>query len=45
MFPAGTLGPSWFDVLEALQNADFVFTMRGTGPLSSTALGPNTGDM
>jgi len=43
MFSAGMLGPSWFEVLEALQNADYVLTTRGTGPLGSTALGPNTG--
>jgi hypothetical protein len=41
MFLAGTL----FEVLEALQNADYVFTTRGTGPLGSTALGSNTGHM
>ena len=45
MFLAGTLGPTLFEVFEALQNADYVFTTRGTGPLGSTALGPNTGDM
>ena len=43
MFLAGTLGPSWFAVLEALQNADYVLTTRGTAPPSSAALGPNTG--
>ena len=26
LFLAGSLGPSWFDVLEALQNADYVLT-------------------
>ena len=36
LFLAGTLGPSWFAVLEALQNADYVLTTRGT----STAIGP-----
>jgi hypothetical protein len=30
LFLAGTLGPSWFAVLEALQNADYVLTTRGT---------------
>jgi protein MON2 len=29
LFLAGSLGPSWFDVLEALQNADYVLT-KGT---------------
>jgi hypothetical protein len=42
MFLAGTLGPIRFEVLEVLQNADYVFTTRGTGPLGSAALGPNT---
>ncbi len=32
LFLAGTLGPSWFAVLEALQNADYVLTTRGTAP-------------
>ena len=32
MFVAGTLGPTLFEVLEALQNADYVFTTRGSGP-------------
>jgi protein MON2 len=43
MFLSGALGPGWFEVLEALQNADYVLTTRGAGPLGSTALGPNTG--
>jgi protein MON2 len=43
MFLAGTLGSSWFAVLEALQNADYVLTTRGTAPPSSATLGPNTG--
>ena len=30
LFLAGTLGSSWFVVLEALQNADYVLTTRGT---------------
>jgi hypothetical protein len=29
LFLVGTLGPSWFAVLEALQNADYVLTTRG----------------
>ena len=45
MFLAGTLGPRWFEALEALQNADYVFTTCGNCPLGSTASGPNTGDM
>ncbi|KAI0300723.1 hypothetical protein B0F90DRAFT_1722805 [Multifurca ochricompacta] len=32
LFLAGTLGTSWFAVLEALQNADYVLTTRGTTP-------------
>ena len=32
LFLAGTLGSSWFAVLEALQNADYVLTTRGTAP-------------
>jgi len=43
MFLAGTLGSSWFAVLEALQNADYVLTTRGTALPSSATLGPNTG--
>ncbi|KAI0048499.1 hypothetical protein FA95DRAFT_1517415 [Auriscalpium vulgare] len=29
LFLAGSLGESWFDVLEALQNADYVLTSKG----------------
>lgn len=29
LFLAGSLGESWFDVLEALQNADYVLTHKG----------------
>ena len=43
MFLAGTLGPSWFVVLEALQNADYVLTTRGTAPPGSAVLGPSSG--
>jgi len=39
---AGTLGRSWFAVLEALQNADYVLKTRGTAHPGSAALGPNT---
>ncbi len=38
LFLAGTLGPSWFAVLEALQNADYVLTTRGTSPVSGHGL-------
>ena len=38
LFLAGTLGPSWFAVLEALQNADYVLTTRGTAPPGSAPL-------
>ncbi|KAI0933226.1 hypothetical protein AcV7_004756 [Taiwanofungus camphoratus] len=30
LFLAGSLGDSWFDILEALQNADYVLTVRGS---------------
>ncbi|KAF8579144.1 hypothetical protein K439DRAFT_1394877 [Ramaria rubella] len=48
LFLAGSLGPSWFDVLEALQNADYVLTKgitysnkrpQGPPPSSSSTLG------
>jgi hypothetical protein len=32
LFLAGTLGSSWFAVLEVLQNADFVLAIPGTAP-------------
>ncbi|TFY51708.1 hypothetical protein EVG20_g10873, partial [Dentipellis fragilis] len=32
LFLAGSLGESWFDVLEALQNADYVLTSKGQRP-------------
>jgi hypothetical protein len=38
LFLAGTLGQSWFAVLEALQNADYVLTTRGTAPPGSAPL-------
>ncbi|KZT66278.1 hypothetical protein DAEQUDRAFT_470892 [Daedalea quercina L-15889] len=34
-FLAGSLGESWFNCLEALQNADYVLTLRGTKPTPS----------
>lgn len=30
MYLAGSLGPTWFDILEVLQNADYVITLKGT---------------
>jgi len=39
LFLAGTLGSSWFAVLEALQNADYVLTTRGTSPVGPAPLG------
>ncbi|KAH9934248.1 uncharacterized protein B0H18DRAFT_1082813 [Fomitopsis serialis] len=35
LFLAGSLGESWFNILEALQNADYVLTVRGTKPTAS----------
>jgi len=43
MFLAGKLALSWFVVLEALQNVDYVLTTRDTAPPGSAALGPNSG--
>ncbi|CAG7850918.1 SubName: Full=Related to MON2-Peripheral membrane protein with a role in endocytosis and vacuole integrity {ECO:0000313/EMBL:CCA72019.1} [Serendipita indica DSM 11827] len=34
----GSLGPSWFNVLETLQNADYVLTNKGTRIISSRKL-------
>jgi hypothetical protein len=36
LFLAGNLGASWFNVLEALQNADHVLTSKGTRGASAT---------
>ncbi|KAG8951066.1 hypothetical protein FRC00_007450, partial [Tulasnella sp. 408] len=37
MYLAGSLGPTWFDILEVLQNADYVMTLKGTrGTQAST---------
>ncbi|KAF8656137.1 hypothetical protein AX16_002739 [Volvariella volvacea WC 439] len=33
-FLAGSLGESWFGVLEVLQNADYVLTYKGTGAVA-----------
>lgn len=35
LFLAGSLGESWFDVLEALQNADYILTSKGVKPSSN----------
>ena len=52
LFLAGSLGPSWFNVLEALQNADYVLTIKGTRTLtavtrrpSATPITPTRGSM
>ncbi|EKM50999.1 uncharacterized protein PHACADRAFT_128641 [Phanerochaete carnosa HHB-10118-sp] len=34
LFLAGSLGESWFDILETLQNADYVLTSKGAKPPS-----------
>jgi hypothetical protein len=36
LFLAGSLGESWFGILEALQNADYVLTAKGVGTAPST---------
>ncbi|KAG8763600.1 hypothetical protein FRC11_000859 [Ceratobasidium sp. 423] len=36
LFLAGSLGPSWFDVIELLQNADYVLTAKGARSMSTT---------
>ena len=45
LFLAGSLGASWFDILEALQNADYVLSVkgaRGAGNKRNT-IGPGAG--
>ncbi|TCD65014.1 hypothetical protein EIP91_003335 [Steccherinum ochraceum] len=46
LFLAGSLGASWFHILEALQNADYVLTTKGarapTAKRSNTGPLPNT---
>lgn len=47
LFLAGSLGESWYGIMEALQNADYVLTMKGShhssGRRASTFVGgPNT---
>ena len=46
MFLAGTLGPSWFEVLEVLQKCDFRLYNARYQPAWFDSLGPqlNTGD-
>ncbi|CAE7121297.1 unnamed protein product [Rhizoctonia solani] len=36
LFLAGSLGASWFDVIELLQNADYVLTAKGARSTSTT---------
>jgi hypothetical protein len=49
LFLAGSLGESWFGILEALQNADYVLTSKGAGagakraPGSRAVSGSSTG--
>ncbi|KAI0656026.1 hypothetical protein C8Q70DRAFT_922126 [Cubamyces menziesii] len=48
LFLAGSLGESWFDILEALQNADYVLTMKGARPPGSSkrnTIGPGAGSL
>lgn len=46
LFLAGCLGDSWFNVLETLQNADYVLTTKGARAPSASkrnTIGPGTG--
>ena len=44
LFLAGSLGESWFNILEALQNADYVLTIRGTkAPSGKRPTAPGVG--
>ncbi|KAI0773083.1 hypothetical protein BD413DRAFT_603507 [Trametes elegans] len=47
LFLAGSLGASWFDILEALQNADYVLTMKGARHAGSkrNTIGPGAGSL
>ncbi|KAI0354523.1 hypothetical protein OH77DRAFT_1548844 [Trametes cingulata] len=47
LFLAGSLGESWFDILEALQNADYVLTMKGARQAGSkrNTIGPGAGSL
>ncbi|KAK2460493.1 hypothetical protein APHAL10511_007499 [Amanita phalloides] len=42
LFLAGSLGESWYQILEALQNSDYVLTFKGTntGPGKRSTLSP-----
>ncbi|KAJ7449990.1 hypothetical protein B0H11DRAFT_323334 [Mycena galericulata] len=42
LFLAGSLGESWFGILEALQNADYVLTSKGAGAGAGTKRGPGS---
>ena len=35
LYLRGSLGSTWFDILEVLQNADYVMTLKGTHPIGS----------
>lgn len=45
LFLAGSLGDSWFNILEALQNADYVLTSKGAKfpSVKRSTLGPGVG--
>ncbi|KAI0738261.1 hypothetical protein C8Q80DRAFT_1207991 [Daedaleopsis nitida] len=47
LFLAGSLGASWFDILEALQNADYVLTTKGARPSTNkrNTIGPGAGSL
>ncbi|KAI1793675.1 hypothetical protein LXA43DRAFT_971708 [Ganoderma leucocontextum] len=47
LFLAGSLGQSWFDILEALQNADYVLSVKGSRGASNkrNTIGPGTGSL
>ncbi|KAF7333497.1 Protein MON2 [Mycena venus] len=42
LFLAGSLGESWFGILEALQNADYVLTSKAGGAGTKRAVGSRT---
>ncbi|KAG6333293.1 hypothetical protein ID866_5795 [Astraeus odoratus] len=43
LFLAGSLGESWYGILEAAQNADYVITLKGSQPPSRRSSAANTG--
>ncbi len=47
LFLAGSLGESWFDILEALQNADYVLSVKSSLGASRkrNAIGPGAGSL